>query len=819
MASPFRVFRKYQKTLLAIAGVALMFVFVVGDSLFSYFGNDRSARASEDRDAKATAVHWDGGKLTNRDLNELVMRRRILNNFLKNVEIAGMRPSAEAGVDPPELRVQRLMGPETPEQGVESSVVKSKLLAEAARESGMKISDDTLLQYLNELGRKNVAPEQMRDILKNMSTAGGRVSTDYVLDALREEMLAHNYRISHEFAFETVTPQQRWKDWLRVNDRIVAEAAAVPADMYLADVKEPTEAELTAFFDKYKDVESSPDLNVLRRFGIELPSATPGFRVPRKIDLQFLEASYDEFLAKAEAKVTDEEVAKYYEDHKDLFPKMNTGLMEDKDQKKGAPQTEPPATKDNSKDDANEAKPADAETKPAENQTESPEKNETSPAPNDEKSDGNPSDEKKSSYRANRTKSIFRLTAFAQEAEKKDEKAADEAVTKPSDAPPKAEDAEAKAAQPGDKPATTPPAAPPAETPDASKAAPANPATPAQQDTKKPVEYQPLSEVKDEIRRRLAEAKVAEELSKLTGETQSQLDEEFNKWRFPEQELSDAEKKERTPPKSLTDFAAIAQKTGLKNGTTGPKSLLALRDVPVGKSSAIDANRPLLAMLFQGNDLEMYQPVKTVDIDGNRFIVMKIGDTPGKIPTLAEVKDEVVKAWKKQQAAELAKKHAEEFAKKAEEAKSPLATFFAENKSINVVRTDPFSELTGGDVSMVSGQPQQQPYRLSQPSEVVAPGPDFIRGVFNLNEGQVGVLLNNDHSIAYVVRVVEHQPGLAELRSAYMAEAYSWYGENIMNQMHRQEIASSLDRDIELSTNLKWDRAPDQTNNEQSGES
>ena len=76
MASPFRVFRKYQKMLMAIAGVVCMFVFVVGDSLFSYLSGGRNARAGEDHDAKATAVHWDGGKLTNRQLSELVFRRR-----------------------------------------------------------------------------------------------------------------------------------------------------------------------------------------------------------------------------------------------------------------------------------------------------------------------------------------------------------------------------------------------------------------------------------------------------------------------------------------------------------------------------------------------------------------------------------------------------------------------------------------------------------------------------------------------------------------------------------------------------------------------
>ncbi len=314
--------------------------------------------------------------------------------------------------------------------------------------------------------------------------------------------------------------------------------------------------------------------------------------------------------------------------------------------------------------------------------------------------------------------------------------------------------------------------------------------------------------------------KVAEELSKLTNDIFDQLDPAYNSWRFTDSPSSDTEKKELSPPpKSLTDFAAIAQSHGLKSGQTGPKTVLELRDLPVGKSSAIDANRPLLQMLFQGRDLEMYQPVKTVDIDGNRFVVMKMSDTPGRVPTLDEVKGEVVKAWRKQQAAELAKKHADEFAKKAEEAKTPLTNFFADNKSIKVVRTDPFSELTGGDVSMVGGQVQQQPYRFSQPSEIVAAGPDFMRGVFHLKDGQVGVLLNNDHSIAYVVRVVEHQPGLAELRNNYLADAYSWYGENIMNQMHRQEVASNLENDIEASTNLKWDRDPDKTKNEQQDES
>lgn len=794
---------------MVVATLIAIFVFVIGDALMSKYSGGHPADRGDGQDAHATAVHWDGGKLSNQQLNELVTRRRILNHFLQTIEMEGRRPSVEAGVDPPELHVQPLLGPETPQQGVEKSVVESKLLAKAAADARMKVSNDTLIQYLIDLGRKNVSPDQMREMLKNAQVGGVKVSVDYVLEALRQEMLAHNYRMSHEFAFETVTPQQRWQDWLRVNDRVVIEAAAVPTEMYLPDVKEPTEAELTEFFNKYKDRKAMPDF-----YGnTEMPSATPGFRIPRKIDVAYIEAGYDEFLAKAEAKISDEEVAKYYEEHKDLFTKAHMGLHEDKGDKKEAGKPEAPKEKEAPKpgDSEKKVEPAEKKADPADKKAESPEKKETPPA-KAEKPDAKSTDSKKSSSLVNPAKSVFRLAAFAQDADKKDAKA-DKAAEKPAEAPaPKASDAkaaEAKAAPPAGAPALTPPANPAA---DPSKAA----APAAAEPPKKPVEYQPLSEVKDEIRKRLAEGKVADELTQLIGGIQDQLNDAYEKWRYSDTALGDSEKKELPPPpKSLTDLAAIAQAKGLKSGTTGPKSLLGLRDTPIGKSSAIDANRTLLSMLFAGKDLDLYQPVKTVDIDGNRFVAMKISDTPGKVPTLAEVKDEVIKAWKKQQAFDLAMKHADEDMKKAQDAKSPLASVFADSKSIKVVRTDPFSMLTGGDVSFTGGQVQQTPYRFSQPSEIVAPGPDFMRKVFDLKDGQLAVIPNNDHSIVYIVRAVEHQPGLNELRNNYLAEAYSWYGENQMNQMHRQEVAGSLVNDIETRANLKWDRDPDKTKGEQ----
>src|SRR6476659_1280935 len=147
MASPFRVFRKNQKLLLVIASVMAIFAFVIGDSLFTYMTGGRRSGQQDQTDLRAVAVHWDGGKLTNREVNELVSRRRILNTFLRQVEGEGEISARQAGVEPAQLRVRRLLGPDSPQEGIEKHVVQTRLFANAAREAGMNVSDETIVQY------------------------------------------------------------------------------------------------------------------------------------------------------------------------------------------------------------------------------------------------------------------------------------------------------------------------------------------------------------------------------------------------------------------------------------------------------------------------------------------------------------------------------------------------------------------------------------------------------------------------------------------------------------------------------------------------
>jgi hypothetical protein len=325
-----------------------------------------------------------------------------------------------------------------------------------------------------------------------------------------------------------------------------------------------------------------------------------------------------------------------------------------------------------------------------------------------------------------------------------------------------------------------------------------------------PKEFQPLDEVRDEIRTSLARERVREQLTDLMARLQSQLNAEFTGYFGMRLDAESAGQAVPAPPAALADLAPLAAQHGLKHGQTGPMSWLEMRETPVGASGDIETGRELYRILFATDDLDPYKPISTQDLDGNRYLAMKTSDTPDRVPTLEEKRDEVVRAWKMQKAAERAQKHAEDLAKQAQEANKPLADFFAGNQSVQVVRTDPFSRYTGGTISRdFQGQLQQQPLRLSEPDGIVAAGPEFMDKVFALKDGEVGAVLNHDHSTAYVVRIAEHLQQTDALRDTYLTEAGNWPGIQLMNNDHLRITSSLLAADILKSRNLKWERDPD----------
>jgi hypothetical protein len=848
MASPFRLFRKNVKPLIVVFMSLLVLAWVAGGGLTPRMSGPREG-ADSSRDVNAVAVTWDGGSLTNQQIGDLVQRRRIANDFQRQIEGLGRQSAFMAGLEPSRLRVQPLLGPETPEQGVERSVVQTRLFAEAAREAGMTVSDQTIVEYLLDLGRRRVTKEDMRAIL---AQSGHGASIEYVFDALREEMLANNYFGSYFYAFRTVSPQQNWQDWLRVNDRVVIEAAALPVESYLIEVKDPTEAELVAFFDEYK--EKQPGLDFVEN--TELPSARPGFGTPRKIALQYVEASAEDMMNKAEAEVTDEEIAKYYDQNKDQFIQADTGLIDDTTESESAPAGEttnpqPPAEGATNEPPA-EAAPAETgsetpaaaqspappatedgtegSTPPAESADESQPAAPADPPPASEVDEKAPAEGDQSSRNFGPS-NVFRQVAFLQETKDQSAEAAAQeepasSSTPATEAPATTESAPAE--EPTDEseapatdapPATTDPAATPSSTdaspptadapPAASETSPPTdaaaspPASPPAAD--KPVKYQPLEEVRDVIRRELATRRMIDNAAKQMDEIMGELSGEFNTYFGAVLEAQANEKEPPAPQAALADLEPLAKKYGLTYHKTDPMSSLELSDSPVGKSGNPETGVGLTYRLFRIDDLELYQPALTVDIDGNRYIVMKTSDAPGRVPELKDIRDEVVRAWKLREAAKFALKDAEKQAKAANESTTSLTDFFAGKPDVEVVKVDPFSELTRGDVPDQSGV---QRFRLSQPDGLVTPGPEFFKRTFELKDGEVGAALNNDHTIAYVIRLVEHQNSQDELRTAYLSEAGNWDGLLAMMERRLGQSQQALVDDLSGGS-LDWKRDPD----------
>ena len=328
----------------------------------------------------------------------------------------------------------------------------------------------------------------------------------------------------------------------------------------------------------------------------------------------------------------------------------------------------------------------------------------------------------------------------------------------------------------------------------------------------KPLEYQSLDEVRDEIRFQLARQQVAERLDAKMAALRGELVMAHRSWSVKLIDADETGQPRPDPPEVLTSLDALADKHGLEFQKTGELSFLEFRETPVGKSTENQQYEAPLWQVFQAREsgdqdlVDLFEPVTSRDLDGNRYLALKVSDTPRHVPELAEVRDRVVQAWKMQEAAKLALERAEELAQEAQDSGLPLEEFFV-GKDVVTTRTDPFSWLTIGNVSPTTGMVF---FRLSEPEGISAAGPAIMESVFSLDEGEVTAELNHDHTVAYVLRIVQHLSGPAQLRRDFLAEADRWYGLPSMTMYRRQVAQQALISDLIAASGVDWQRTPDE---------
>ena len=355
--SPFAFFRRHQATLMVITLLLVMFVFTIGDSLFqissgripktlvfltfiivgalfgwtygmrrgkalnhslvggavglliAFLGTSFLSGIEKSRNARVTTTL---GEFTQDELRSWMEDQQTANQFIRNIRDAA-RPNA---LENPERQFEAYYWDYLTQQmgfnfgpDLQQSATMSYLLQKEADEIGLRISNQMVQDEINNMTAENLGRLEYQQVLKSM-----KMTEAQMFEIMKKQMKAQ-YVLNLRSPNVVQTPGDYWEVYRKTSVTQDMGTTAIPVSEFLKSVPEPTESELLTFFEKHKD--TYPSLE-----------GDPGFRQPRKIQIAYLEADYNQIEGTIE-KVTSEEIQEYYEKHPDefrveVFPETNT---------------------------------------------------------------------------------------------------------------------------------------------------------------------------------------------------------------------------------------------------------------------------------------------------------------------------------------------------------------------------------------------------------------------------------------------------------------------------------------------------------------
>jgi hypothetical protein len=318
------------------------------------------------------------------------------------------------------------------------------------------------------------------------------------------------------------------------------------------------------------------------------------------------------------------------------------------------------------------------------------------------------------------------------------------------------------------------------------------------------VKYQPLEKVKDTIRESLASAKAIEKISKSFEELQGAMR------RYEDERNIYNSRKEKIGKPPVFAFEELAKKYDFEAKTLDMVTAAEAGETDLGGvsritgASSFDIRRQPFNEFAFADSLVTYRPEAGQDDDGNGYLYWKTDEKAAYVPTLEQIRDEVVLEWKSIQARELARKRAEELAQRAREANKPLKEVFANQADLPVTEADWFSWLTTGSVPQ---NPMGMEPRISEVEGVTYPDDDFMKTVFKLDAGGIAAAPNHPQRIYYVVRLAEYERPLDELRTDFAAEPPNRY--MMVADRDRRKLYLDWLADVNEQAKVHWLRPAD----------
>ena len=297
--SPLRWFRKHATWMLIIFGVVLMAIFGLGpvfDSMAQGFQN--SSMAGDD----PVIIKYRGGEITRSKLDELQLNHHSTNRFIRALLEEADKQCKKDGVQlTPLAQPVQPLGRSNNQDAVDEQMLVRKLLAERAEDEGVVVSDGMVDDYLALLANP---VEFSKSDWKNINKlANLRMPMKSIKEHLRLELKAMQMQRYTSVGIPlNPVPTEAVELYSQANDRIECEVVPVSVEDYISKVtEEPSESELKALFEEGKyDYEDGR-------------MQTPGFKVPRKVNVQYFVADMKTFLQNEKSKLTVAEVAAEYE--------------------------------------------------------------------------------------------------------------------------------------------------------------------------------------------------------------------------------------------------------------------------------------------------------------------------------------------------------------------------------------------------------------------------------------------------------------------------------------------------------------------------
>ena len=290
MASPFKLFRKNQKTAFALLTMMAMLSFIVLPAILQYMGTGGVVDVTF-----ATSRY---GKIDRRMLYNISNETSSLAQFYE-------RLAGEIAVEH-QMRCFQLEALSGQLRSMsEELAVEHWLIAQSMRDDGYDVSREEVGDYLSRVTYNPTTKQSYvnEDIFRKAAKAAD-LSVNGVTYLVGNQILLEQFINMSALNVKSLTPETEFDWYNRFNRMMKIEAIPVSVSDFTSQVTAPTAKELKKFFEDNKFRDRNP-------WALE-----SGFGVPMMVKGEYV--YYDKTMLKPE-EVTDEEVEKYYEENKELY--------------------------------------------------------------------------------------------------------------------------------------------------------------------------------------------------------------------------------------------------------------------------------------------------------------------------------------------------------------------------------------------------------------------------------------------------------------------------------------------------------------------